>query len=154
MTPNPPSRDEHLRRAAAGQLADQLARGDALIARCQALADGQQADQIAALNTASRLILANARIAQALCQMAQIERRSRSITQRLLPPEPEKKELNSKTPKEIRAAINHKFMRFAVEQNRKKLSHPDNPHQEAHLLLCEEEGDDGLAWWTDDVGSI
>jgi len=147
----PADRDEVLRRAAAEQLAQQLARGEELVARCAELsAAGEAGDQIGSLNTAARLILANARIAQALAQVARVERRSRSVTERVLPPPPV--ELNSKTRKERRAEITTKILKALAGHRAEERLRPGSPHEDAYYRLVETEGDDGLDWWSDDVG--
>jgi hypothetical protein len=146
----PTDRDEVLRRTAAEQLAQQLARGDELVARCAELsAAGEAGDQIGSLNAAARLILANARIAQALAQVARVERRSRSVTERVLPPR--LIELNSKTPKERRAEASATILRALAAHRAEERLRPESPHQDAYYRLVEEEGDEGLDWWNNDL---
>jgi hypothetical protein len=148
----PTNRDEHIRRATAERLSQHLVRGDELVARCMELASGAVGDQIGSLNAAARLILANARVAQALAQMARVERRTRSVTERILPPEPKKIELNSKTPAQRRAEINLKILDILRESNTEERLRPESPHEDAYYRLCDQEGDDGLDWWSDDLG--
>jgi len=93
--PAPPRTDDELRRYAAEQLAEHLTIGVDLAARCQNLSLRAESDKVGPINAAARLMQANARIAEALATFAQIERRRRTITERIQPPDKKKDELNS-----------------------------------------------------------
>jgi hypothetical protein len=98
--PEPPRTDDELRRYAAEQLAEHLAIGVSMATRCQGLSMQANLDKVGPLNAAARLMQANARVAEALAQFAYVERRSRSISERVQPPDPKLAELNSKLEKE------------------------------------------------------
>ncbi len=98
--PAPPRTDDELRRHAAEQLAEHLIIGVDLAARCHNLSLRAETDKVGPINAAARLMQANARIAEALATVAQVERRSRSISERIQPPDKKQAELNSKLEKE------------------------------------------------------
>lgn len=88
--------DDQLRRFAAERLADHLQIGVDLAQRCEMLSLKAKGDKLGPLYAAARLMQANARIAEALANVAQVERRRRSIVERIQPPDPKKDELNSR----------------------------------------------------------
>jgi hypothetical protein len=87
--------DEDFRRYAVARLADHLEVGVSLAQRCEQLAGVANGDRVAPITAAARLMNANARIAEALATMAQLERRRRSIVERIQPVENKNAELNS-----------------------------------------------------------
>jgi len=89
------SSDEELRRFAAAQLADNLEMGGSLIARCEHLAELPKGDRLSPLYAAARLMQGNARVAQAFAEVAQLERRSRRIVERVQPSVPNSIDSNS-----------------------------------------------------------
>jgi len=91
----PAMTDDELRRAAAGQLAQHLELGAALVARCETLSQAPRGDRLGPLYAAARLMRANAQVAQVLAHVALVERRNRSIVEHIQPPDPKKAELNS-----------------------------------------------------------
>jgi hypothetical protein len=96
----PPPTDEELRRFAAGRLADHLQIGVDLAQRCELLSLKAKGDKLGPLYAAARLMQANARVAEALANVAQVERRRRSIHERIQAPDPKQAELNSSLQKE------------------------------------------------------
>lgn len=94
--PAPPRTDDELRRYAAERLADHLTLGVDLASRCEHLSMQAKRDKVGPLNAAARLMQANARIADALARMAYVERRSRSIGERIQPIDLKQAELNWK----------------------------------------------------------
>ena len=92
--------DEELRRLAGARLAEHLDIGVALAARCEHLAELPKGDRLGAIYAAARLMRANAFIAQALANVAQVERRQRSIVERIQPPDPKVAELNARLEKQ------------------------------------------------------
>lgn len=102
MTPTPqtpteetPATDEELRRRAAECLADHLESGTTLIERCEYLSLQAKGDRTKPIFAASRLMQANARVAEALAKVAQVEQRSRRIVERVQTPTPLLKDSNS-----------------------------------------------------------
>ena len=88
--------DDELRRLAAERLAEHLDIGASLVARCEELAFAPKGDRLGPLYAAARLMRANAHLAEALAHVAQVERRQRSIVERIQPPDPKLAEWNSK----------------------------------------------------------
>jgi hypothetical protein len=97
--------DDDLRRLAAERLAEHLDIGASLIARCEALAQSPGADMLGSINAAARLMRANAFVAEALANVAQVERRRRSIVERIQPPDPRLAELNAQKEKTNRRLL-------------------------------------------------
>jgi hypothetical protein len=87
--------DEELRRLAAERLAEHLDVGSTLILRCETLSLTTKGDKLGPINAAARLMRANAHVAEVLANVAQVERRRRSIVERIQPPDRKKVELNS-----------------------------------------------------------
>ncbi len=88
--------NDEIRRYAARQLMQHLQVGADLALRCELLSQKAKADKLGPLNAAARLAHANARVAEALANFAEIERRHRSIIERIQPPAPDLAELNSR----------------------------------------------------------
>lgn len=95
--PAAPRSDDELRRLAAERLTDHLDMGVSLVGRCEDLAYSSKGDKLGALYAAARLMHANAQVAQALADVAQVERRRRSIVERLEPPEPKRNDWNARS---------------------------------------------------------
>ena len=93
--PAPPRTDDELRRYAVEQLAEHLTIGVDLAARCQNLSLRSESDKVGPINAAARLMQANARIAEALASVAQVERRRRTIVEVPQKVDKKKAELNS-----------------------------------------------------------
>jgi len=93
--PVPATTDDELRRLAAERLAQHLDMGAALVARCRDLAQAGRGDRLGPLGAAARLLRANAHVAQTLAHVALVERRQRTIIERVQTPDPETAELNS-----------------------------------------------------------
>lgn len=87
--------DETLRRRGASFMAQHLESGTALIERCEHLVLQPKGDRMRPLFAAAQLMRANARVAQALGQLAQVARRQHTIVQRIQPPAPILKHSNS-----------------------------------------------------------
>jgi hypothetical protein len=86
--------DEALRRYAVARLADHLDVGVSLAQRCEQLSGIPDGDRVGAITAAARLMNANARVAEALATVAQVERRRRSIVETV--PKAEGSQLNSR----------------------------------------------------------
>jgi hypothetical protein len=86
--------DEELRRLAVARLAEHLDVGSSLVLRCEELAMSKHGDRLGPIYAAARLMRANAKIAEALANVAQVERRRRSIIERIQMANPKKAELN------------------------------------------------------------
>ena len=99
----PPSPDEVHRQSAVEELAGYLARGGALLARCEALSKAARGDRLGPLYAAARLMNANAQVARALAHVALVESRRRMIVETVQPPAPKNAQLNSRfpSPKEV-----------------------------------------------------
>lgn len=90
------STDDALRRLAGERLAQHLALGSVLVARCEQLALASRGDRLGPLMAAARLMQANAKVAETLAHVALVERRQRSIIEHNQAVEPKKAELISK----------------------------------------------------------
>ena len=88
----PPPPDE-LRRAAMRHLLDHLESGSSLVLRCEDLATSQPVDQTGPINAAARVLLANAKVADALSRIAQVEQRRRTVVLNLQDDRPTREEL-------------------------------------------------------------
>jgi hypothetical protein len=87
--------DETLRRRGASFMAQHLESATGLIERCEYLALQPKGDRMRPLYAAAQLMRANARVAQALGQLAQVERRQHTIVERIQPPAPILRDSNS-----------------------------------------------------------
>ena len=94
LPPEPSS--ESFRRMAVERLAEHLTVGAALVARCEQLAGVKRGDRLGPMHAAARLMQANAKVADALAHVAQIERRHRSIVERIQPVQVDPQELIQK----------------------------------------------------------
>ena len=95
--PNEPlSSDDTLRRAAVQHLADEVEIGSSLLARCEEFALKSRNTHLAPMHAAARLMQANAKLADSLSNVAQVERRRRSIVERIEPIDPKQRELNER----------------------------------------------------------
>ena len=150
QTPSPPAEnpDEVLRRLAGKHLAKYLDIGVGLATECQRLASASKRDHLGPITAAARLFNSNARVAQALAMVAQVERRQRTIVERIQPAKPDKAELNSQNvrkepPGEIRKRLAKRFLDMSA-RNRAK-NEPSNPHAEAHARAMQELEAEGTA---------
>ena len=157
----PPEADEALRRLAAERLADHLEIGISLAEHCEMLAGKTKGDRLGPVYAAARLMRANAAVAEALANVAQIERRRRSIVERIQPPDPKKAELNSRLQQEkISAEQGAKLYRrlneVVEESIRARLGDENATDRVAELLknqektlerLCKEEAGEDI--WED-----
>ncbi len=82
--------DDALRRLAGERLAQHLALGAVLVARCEQLALASRGDRLGPLMAAARLMQANAKVAETLAHVALVERRQRSIIEHNQAVEPKK----------------------------------------------------------------
>lgn len=114
-TASEPASDEELRRLAVSRLADHLEIGISLAGHCEMLAGKTTGDRLGPVYAAARLMRANAAVAEALANLAQIERRRRSIVERIQSPDPKQAELNSRLQQE----------KSAAEERLKLISHAD-----------------------------
>lgn len=122
----PAAKDDAYRQVTVQDLALALTRSDALLARCQAMAEVANVDQFGPIHAAARLMTAQAQVAKALAQVAQVERRSRTIIETVQRPDPENAGLNSiltqgqkSSPEQrakIRDALERALLQFLEEQ--------------------------------------
>lgn len=87
--------DEELRRLCAARLAEQLDLGSSLVQRCEHLAALPKGDRAKSLFAAARLIGAGAQAAKAFADVAQVERRRRTIVEHIQPPVTRSNDSNS-----------------------------------------------------------
>ena len=78
--------DDELRHHAAARLAEHLDLGSDFLQRCEQLAGLNKGDRLGPIYAAARMMGANARAGLAFAQVAQVERRSRTIVERVQPP--------------------------------------------------------------------
>lgn len=140
----PAEADEALRRLAAERLADHLEIGISLAGHCEMLAGKTKGDRLGPVYAAARLMRANAAVAEALANVAQIERRRRSIVERIQPPDPKKAELNSrlqqeKISTEQREKVFRRMNELVEESIRARLGGENATDRIAELLKGEEE---------------
>jgi hypothetical protein len=91
--PAPLSFDETLRREAVQHLSDDLEIGSSLLARCEEFALQSREANLAPMHAAARLMQASAKLADSLSGVAQVERRRRSIVERIEPIDPKQRKL-------------------------------------------------------------
>jgi hypothetical protein len=129
--------DEDLRRYAVARLADHLEVGVSLAQRCEHLAAIPKGDRIAPVIAAARLMNASAAVAEALGTLALVERRRRSIVERIQPPDPKQAELNSRLHQEEVGA-----------ETRLKIYNRMNEHIEESIRarMGEEGAKDSVSW--------
>jgi len=110
MDENPKDLSENVpdvQQYAVGKLAAHLEIGVTLAHHCEIQAGKAKGDRLGPVYAAARLMRANAAVAEALATVGGIERRRRSIVERIQTPDPKKAQLNSglqkeKTPDEER----------------------------------------------------
>ena len=139
-----PQRDDELRRIAAERLAEHLEIGASLVARCEHLAGLSKGDRTGPLYAAARLMRADAEIARALATMVGVERRSKSIIERVQPVDPKKAELNStfqkqKLDAEGRLKVYRRMEEIVAQSIRARSGDPQAHDQIADLIKHEEE---------------
>jgi len=88
---SPPVPDD-LRRDAMRHLLDHLESGSSLILRCEDLTS-QPGDRVGPINAAALVLLANAKVADALARISQVEQRKRSVVLHLQDDRPTREEL-------------------------------------------------------------
>jgi hypothetical protein len=137
-------RDDELRLLAAERLAEYLDIGAGLVARCEHLAAVPKGDRLGPLNAAARLMRANAQVAQALATVAQVERRRRSIVERIEPVDPKIAELNSENKKneigaETRLKIYRRMKELVEAAIRERSENPQASTRIDELIAHEEE---------------
>jgi hypothetical protein len=96
--------DERLRRRAAELLAGHLALGGEFIGFCKQLSQDAKVDKTASIYAAARLMRASAHLADAFATVAQIERRRRTIVERIERGNLKQQELIAKKEDELHAA--------------------------------------------------
>src|SRR5689334_16597233 len=89
---SPPVPDD-LRRDAMRHLLDHLESGSSLVLRCEDLVASQPGDRTGPINAAARVLLANAKVADALARISQVEQRKRSVVLHLQDDRPTREEL-------------------------------------------------------------
>lgn len=89
----PSAEDEAQRRSTVRELAGYLARGAALLDRCETLASAKRGNRLGPILAASRLLYANAQVAKVLAQVALVESRRRTIVETVQPYKPTPDEL-------------------------------------------------------------
>ncbi|MGZ5937797.1 MAG: hypothetical protein ACXWLK_10425 [Rhizomicrobium sp.] len=128
--------DDALRRLAVERLADHLDIGASLIERCETLAFAQRGDRLGPIYAAARLMRAQAHVADALAHVAQVERRRRSIVERIQPVPPKPGDLIPKlTREEALASMQQKLDRLLFRQKQDGLQSAHDPQQEANDRL-------------------
>lgn len=136
--PAAPDPDVAIRRLATRHLAANVKIGAGLVAHCrQMVHDAGNGDHLGPLSAAARLINSNARMAHALGLIALVERRNRTIIERIQPP---KEELNSKkeiplTRRQMREKIGRQVDEALAAERRERLKQPIDPQEEANLTL-------------------
>jgi len=107
----PPSGDA-LRSHAAARLAEQLDIGADLLARCEHFANLPKGDRLGAVYAAARLMRANAMAAQALGQLAEIERLESRIAKHIQSPVPDWTDSNSILEESLPRELNLTMLRY------------------------------------------
>jgi len=154
----PLSSDDALRREAVQHLADNLEIGSSLIARCEEFALKSRDAHLAPMHAAARLIQASARLADSLSNVAQVERRRRSIVERIEPIDPKQRELNERKKQDLVGAnVRMKIWRRMDEHIEQSIrarmgdtSVSDSVarlirEEEENIALCEREMDEAEA---------
>ena len=104
--------DEELRHFAVARLAEYLDIGAGLVERCEHLAELPAGDRLAPLFAAARLMHANANVARSFAQVAQVERRSRRIIERVQPAVPNLNDSNSTLENELERDLRLTMLRY------------------------------------------
>lgn len=135
--------DERLRRQAVEQLADYLALGGGFIAFCKQVSQDATVDKTATIHAAARLMRASAHVANAFATVAQIERRRRSIVERIERGNPKQQELIARKESELLSAKTrervYKRMNEHIEQSIKARLGEEGAYDSAARLLKDEE---------------
>jgi hypothetical protein len=108
----PPYSDEAMRRLAVERLADHLDIATGLMERCEHLAALPKGKRVEPIFAAARLMQADAQVAKALAQMAQVERRQRTIIERIQPPVPVSTDSNSNPVGVLIETLSEKMLRY------------------------------------------
>jgi ParB-like chromosome segregation protein Spo0J len=125
--------DDGLRRDAMRHLVDYLKSGSSRVSRCEDLLVTQPDDKLGAVYAAARLMQANARVADALSRVAQVEQRRRSVVLHLQDDRPTREELireieeeNRKSGEDIVARLERRLRRLKEREDYAKelLSQP------------------------------
>jgi len=127
--------DDDYRRAGAAKLTRLLDESCAMLLQCY-LRARQSDEDMQPVYAAARLLNANARIAQSLANLAQVEQRRRTIIERVQTPDPKRAELNSKNEIDVDAlfaALQDRAMRLRAKGGRKRLPKLIDPNGEAAL---------------------
>ena len=104
--------DDDFRRFAETRLADQLDYGASLVARAEHLAELPQGDRLNPLFAAARLMNATARVARELALLARVERRQRTIVERVQPSVPLSPDSNSTLEDSLERELRLKMLRY------------------------------------------
>ena len=127
---SPVTPGDDLRRLAVERLADHLEIGASLIERCETLAFAQRGDRLGPLYAAARLMHAQARVADALAHFAQVERRRRSITERIQTVRPKPQDLIPRIEEKDPLATLQKRLDDILQRERQSgLRPPENPDE-------------------------
>jgi hypothetical protein len=118
-TETTPKKPEDVRAFAVDKLAEHLAVGVSLAQLCEDLANKATGDRLGPIYAAARVMRANAAVAEVLATVGGIERRRRSIVERIQPPDPKKAQLNSDLQK-----------RKVLSEDREKIFRRLNEHVE------------------------
>ena len=108
----PPYSDEAMRRHAVERLADHLDIATELMERCEHLAALPKGKRVEPIFAAARLMQADAHVAKALAQMAQVERRQRTIIERIQPSVPVSNDSKSKPVGVLIETLSEKMLRY------------------------------------------
>jgi hypothetical protein len=108
----PPYSDEAMRRLAVERLADHLDIATGLMERCEHLAALPKGKRVEPIFAAARLMQANAQVAKALAQMVQVERRQRTIIERIQPPVPVSTDSKSNPVGVLIETLSEKMLRY------------------------------------------
>jgi hypothetical protein len=108
----PPESDDDFRRHAIARLAENLDLGADLLARCEHFANLPKGNRLNAVFAAARLMNANAAAAKALAQLAQVERRQRTIVERIQPSAPVLNDSNSILQDSLIRDVNLTMLRY------------------------------------------
>ncbi len=104
--------DEELRHFVAARMAEQVDIGCSLTERCEHLAELPEGDRLGAINGAARMMRANAFAAQAFAKVARVERRQKTIVERIQPPVFKTADLNSSFESELERDLRLKMLRY------------------------------------------
>jgi hypothetical protein len=103
---------EQLRHHAVGRLAEYLDFGTSLVQHCEHLAALPTGDRLAPVYAAARLMIANARVAQAFVEVAELERRRRTIVEHIQPTVVQMADSNSTLANKLEEELRLKMLRY------------------------------------------